>query len=323
MNKQQQKQQRLLKLTAVLLKSRRPMTAEELRYEIDDEAYSFQNSKAAFRRTFERDKKDLLAIGVPIVVKKWKYGDPSVDSYFIDVDVYSERDLKFKVDELAALHLATRLVRLSGTEKVFLKTGVPSEDEVDDIDPETDVSTLTTLGEVTFHSAISQLAAAAARKRSVNFNYQRIHQTNTTPREVEPWYLVFDQGRWYLIGWDRHRCAERMYRLDRISGSVKEGDEATFSGQQTTYTRSMKPWLYGTEEPVEVKVLVDAQYADWAASRAGTTGEVQSDGSSVLTLQVNNLPAFRSFVLRMLDHAEVLSPKEIRDDMVRWLKDLV
>jgi predicted DNA-binding transcriptional regulator YafY len=39
-------------------------------------------------------------------------------------------------------------------------------------------------------------------------------------------------------------------------------------------------------------------------------------------LTVSNRDAFRSFVLGFLEHAEVLSPPELRDDMVRWLTSM-
>ena len=35
---------------------------------------------------------------------------------------------------------------------------------------------------------------------------------------------------------------------------------------------------------------------------------------------MTNRSAFRSFVLGFLDHAEVLGPSELRDDMVAWLE---
>jgi predicted DNA-binding transcriptional regulator YafY len=46
------------------------------------------------------------------------------------------------------------------------------------------------------------------------------------------------------------------------------------------------------------------------------------DGSVEIMLTVANRDAFRSFVLGFLDHAEVLSPPELREDMVRWLTDI-
>jgi hypothetical protein len=39
----------------------------------------------------------------------------------------------------------------------------------------------------------------------------------------------------------------------------------------------------------------------------------------VVTLPVVNRAAFRSWVVDLLDHAEVLSPPELRADMVAWL----
>jgi predicted DNA-binding transcriptional regulator YafY len=48
--------------------------------------------------------------------------------------------------------------------------------------------------------------------------------------------------------------------------------------------------------------------------------ERRQDGSVVLAVHVTNRPAFRSFVLGFLDHAEVLGPPDLRDDMVSWLE---
>jgi predicted DNA-binding transcriptional regulator YafY len=41
-----------------------------------------------------------------------------------------------------------------------------------------------------------------------------------------------------------------------------------------------------------------------------------------VALRVTNRDAFRSFVLGFLDHAEVLGPDELRDDLVAWLTAL-
>ena len=43
------------------------------------------------------------------------------------------------------------------------------------------------------------------------------------------------------------------------------------------------------------------------------------DGGIVVSLPVVNRAAFRSWVVDLLDHAEVLSPPELRVDMVAWL----
>ena len=47
--------------------------------------------------------------------------------------------------------------------------------------------------------------------------------------------------------------------------------------------------------------------------------ERRADGAVVVTLPVVNRAAFRTWVLGLLDHAEVLAPPELRADMVAWL----
>jgi predicted DNA-binding transcriptional regulator YafY len=48
--------------------------------------------------------------------------------------------------------------------------------------------------------------------------------------------------------------------------------------------------------------------------------EERGDGSVVVGMTVTNRENFRSFVLTFLDHAEVLAPDDLRDDVVAWLE---
>jgi predicted DNA-binding transcriptional regulator YafY len=80
----------------------------------------------------------------------------------------------------------------------------------------------------------------------------------------------------------------------------------------------------GDEEPVCARLLVDADHAGWAVGQAGgdAVDSHGEDGSVVLSVNVTNRAAFRSFVLGFLDHAEVLGPPELRAELVAWLEDL-
>ena len=51
--------------------------------------------------------------------------------------------------------------------------------------------------------------------------------------------------------------------------------------------------------------------------------ERRDDGGVVVRVPCTNLPAFRSWVIGLLEHAEVLSPREVRDDLVSWLSSMV
>ena len=79
---------------------------------------------------------------------------------------------------------------------------------------------------------------------------------------------------------------------------------------------------YGDDEPIRAQVLVDASHAAWVVDELGAPAVVErrADGSVVVALDVVNREAFRSFVLGLLEHAEVLAPPELRDDIVAWLR---
>ncbi len=318
---------RLLNLTALLLLSRRPLSASEIRNRLDDDAYSLRNDIKAFRRTFERDKRDLLSIGVPIKAEKWAYGDPSVDYYTVDPAVYADRDIGFEPDELAALHLATRRVRLPGTAGVFLKTGIPSEADLGTVrrsDSTAGGRDARQVAELQYRDAVTPLASASSKRMSVGFRYRKADGTISPRRVVEPWHLEYAHGHWYLTGWDRARSAPRLFRVDRIAeGSVFELDKAKEPVGQKLDVASMKPWDYGVGEPTRVRVLVDADLADWAATKAGVDGERQSDGSLILTLWVRNSDALRSFVLDLSEHAEVIEPEHVRQEIITWLEAVI
>ena len=306
------KLERLLNLTAALLNTEHPLSAAELRARM---AGAYSDDLAAFRRMFERDKSDLRAIGVPIEVSTLYRLDPPVDGYRIRARAYAGRDVRFDPDELAALHLATNLVRLEGGSGKGLARlgGAASAAGAAGGAPRA----VAEVGELPFHDALAKLVTAAIGRRTVAFGYRG------AARSVEPWRLSFHRGRWYLVGWDFEHAQERLFRVDRIDGTVTDEGPATRPAGEGPDPRTVKPWEFGEGDPASVKVLVDADQASWACHRAGSDGERRPDGSVVLTLQVRDTAALRSFVIELLDHAEVLDPQWLRDEIVAWLEALV
>src|SRR5690349_1877445 len=54
------------------------------------------------------------------------------------------------------------------------------------------------------------------------FGYQRPDEPESRRRHLQPWGMVRTSGRWYLVGFDTDRGAERVFRLDRVQGGVKK-----------------------------------------------------------------------------------------------------
>ena len=308
------KLERLLNLTAALLHTAQPLSASELRVRM---AGAYSDDLAAFRRMFERDKADLRAIGVPIEVTTLYRLDPPVDGYQIRASAYAGRDVRFDPDELAALHLATNLVRLEGGAGAGLaRLGGAASAAGDPGGEDGGPAAVSEVGELPFHDSLGKLVAAAIGRRAVSFRYRG------AGRRVEPWRLSFHRGHWYLVGWDAGHSQERLFRVDRIDGPVDDEGPAARPVGEGPDPRKVKPWEFGDGEPVEVRVLVDPDQAGWACHRSGVDGERRPDGSVVLTLQVRDTAALRSFVVEFLDHAEVLDPQWLRDEIVAWLEAL-
>jgi proteasome accessory factor B len=300
-----QKLERLLNLTALLLDARRPLTAEQIQRQLE-----YPEDLVAFRRAFERDKDELRTMGIPLRVEKVPGVLPEVDGYRIPREEYALRDPGLTTEELAALHLAASAVQVEGlpaTEGLLKLGGLVTEGTHD-------------LG---VHVAplpadpnLARLFGAVSSRTPVRLRY---HEEDRT---IDPYRLEFQRGRWYLTGYDHLRDEERNYRLDRIEGEVALTDEPAFDPPATAVPgRARGTWELGAEAPVRARVRIEGPQAVWAVQHVGpdhVVGE-DGDGAVIVELPVTNRAAFRSFVLSFLEHAEVLEPPELRDDLIAWL----
>lgn len=301
------KVERLLQLTLTLLHTTRPLTAEELRERIG----GYPESDVAFHRSFSRDKEELRELGVPLVVEPVPNTDPPIDGYRIPADQYYLRDPGCEPDELAALHFAAEAFRFDTDEGIaaLWKLGglvgrAPAEE----------------LAELPGDPNLAVLFEAVAERRTATFSYRG------EPRTVDPRRLGFRKGHWHLVGFDHARGADRQFRLDRIEGEVRTGPPGAFAArtEPAPPISGDRPWLLGEGEPERVRLCVDAGQVPWAVQHLGEAGVLaeSADGSVVIEAEVTNWPAFRSFVLTFLEHAEVIAPPERRQEVIAWLEEL-
>src|SRR5436309_2867729 len=219
-------------------------------------------------------------------------------------------------DELAALNLAASTVRLEGseaTEALWKLGGAPTE-------PGGPVQAgAGPLAEVAIAGGehLGVLFGAIGERRSVRFGYRG------DPRTVDPARLSFRNGFWYLAGFDRDRQADRLFRLDRLTSAPEAGPPAAFERTAAPGPADLPPpWQMGDEDEVVAELWVDGSQAAWVAGRVGTSGAAEwgDDGSAVVRVRVRNREAFRAVVLRLLDHAELLGPPELRPHLAAWLR---
>ncbi len=294
---------RLLNLTAALLDTGVPLTAEELRSRVP--GYS-SGSDEAFHRAFERDKDDLRELGIPIETVTVEHHEQPRAAYTIHPETYALPDPGFDLDELAAIQLAAAAVQLEGL-----------DDEPDEALRKLGGTPLTnytpeTLGEVPTPAVLLDLFVAVLEHRTITFRY------GDDERRVHPYRLQFERGRWYVTGFDLERGARRSFRLDRIADGLDSGAPGAFEPPSDPVGVRLRPWELGDEEPEEALLLLDPEVSRAVLNEDPglRVHERREDGAVVLALTVRNPVALRGFVLNLLDRAELLSPERMRQDLI-------
>jgi proteasome accessory factor B len=297
--------ERLVNLTATLLDTRRPLTLDDIWERVEPR---YPEDKVTRRRQFERDKETLRELGIPIRVETVD-GFGTEQAYRIHPDDYYLPELSLDEAELAALHVAVTAVRLEGGagREGLAKLGGLEGEGVEH-----------PLADVAITPGLPALFDAMARHAAVTFTYRG------ETRHLDPYGVVLKWGHWYVVGHDGDRDAPRAFRVDRIDGAPVVGEPRSFEPSADVdpgeFVRA-DPMTYGEDQPIEARVLVDAPRAAWVVEQVGEEAVVErhADGAVVVALDVVNRAAFRSWVLDLLDHAEVLSPPELRDEMITWL----
>jgi proteasome accessory factor B len=212
--------ERLVNLVIALLSTRQYVTAARIRatvpgYEADDGS---DRADEAFKRMFERDKAELREMGVPLETGRTSAFDTE-DGYRIARADYELPEILLTGEEAAAVGLALRLwesAQLAGAAHSALVKLKAAGVDVDSsrsipLQPRLDA------GEPAFEPAY----AAARDRRVLQFDYQRPDEDAPARRHVQPWGVVAWHGRWYLVGLDLDRKAERVFRLSRVVGRPK------------------------------------------------------------------------------------------------------
>ncbi|MDQ2726869.1 MAG: WYL domain-containing protein [Actinomycetota bacterium] len=314
--------ERLVNLVAALLDAQRPLSRDELRRRVG----GYTGEAEAFRRTFERDKDVLRRMGMPLVTEPLDPERPDDQvGYRIPRERYELADPGLDGDELAALRLAASAVAVEGawgrdaTTTALRKlagTATPTSS------PGRGGAATGPSEGMAVLSGGDQVAAAfaaVAERRPVTFSYR------SQARRVDPWRLSYRKGQWYLSGFDHDRGEERLFRLDRVDGAIGEaGPAGSFERPAAKATAPPAPWRLGDGPETVVRIAVDGPWAPWVIDEVGpdAVAERGADGSVVLALGVTNTDGLRSFVLGLLDHAEVLSPPQAREAVVGWLTAL-
>lgn len=266
------KTERLMNLLIMLLVQRHYVSKERIRQIL----YPDATSDEAFEKRFERDKEELRSLGVPIEVGTLDAFFDDEVGYRISSEAFALPDIRLTADESAVLGLATKVwqhARLAGATADAVRKLSAAGIEVDTGALEIAEPRLTA-----DEPSFDVFWQAVSDRIPVRFRYRRTGVEAAAERHLEPWGVVRYSGRWYVVGHDTDRNAERVFRLSRVEGeAVLAGRPGSYQVPEGTDVREVTRRLAPAPSHERVELLVRPGSArplrrDAETARTGVTG---------------------------------------------------
>ena len=229
MAKDTEKLIRQLSLISYLMAERRPVTALEIRRDV--EGYSGMNEDA-FARRFYADRSELESLRIQLTVERPADGAAEQENYSLRPENFHLPAIAFTDKELAALQTALSLLdgEFAYAEPLRLALqqitwGRPSPLRA----PEQRSVALGITASAGGHELSARLAkveTAIFRNKTILFEYYTMERDEVGARAVDPYHLLFQGGQFYLLGHSHEREAIRVFRLSRIRGKVSYATKA-------------------------------------------------------------------------------------------------
>jgi proteasome accessory factor C len=308
---------RQLSLISYLMAERRPVTATEIRRDV--EGYS-DMTEDAFARRFYADRAELDALGIHLTVDKPAEGFSEQENYSLAPEAFHLPPIAFTDAERAALQTALSLLdgEFAYAEPLRLALqqitwGRPSP-LGSDVRQTIGLGITASAGGAELSARLAKIDTAIYRRKRIEFEYYTMQSGETALRRVDPYHLLFEGGQFYLVGWSHEREAVRVFRLSRIRGKVAYATKAEHDFQRLAdfdpreYAGRI-PWQLG--DPVDTgEVWVSDTIAWYVERQFGAYGELRDaeDGGRVFRTEYAVPRLLIAWALRFGEHARVLGP---------------
>jgi proteasome accessory factor B len=337
-----QKIQRWIDLLAALLRRRFPVSLEELSQEVP--GYLYAKNKTALRRTFERDKDELRAFGIPIETVTSPEGEAvgyrlQPRNFYLPyltlrsatgstkpkkLDKYGYHALStlaFDPDQLSAVVAAAARVRQLGdpllTEQVDSALRKLAVDlPVDSAAPQPE---LVPPRAKASPDLLATLANALERHKRVVFTYHGMTDGKESGRRLEPFGLFYLNQHWYLAARTPGDLTIKNYRVNRIENlTVNTKTPLAYdydipkSFSLRDHARSKQAWELGAGDAVDS--VVQFRSRSGAAAAALRLGEEIPGHAQNRRFRVRRTDAFARWLLSFGGDIVPISPRELVDE---------
>jgi proteasome accessory factor B len=304
--------ERLLDLVALLLDQKRPVSWQRLRtlFKADYGTGSLESCE----RKFERDKAELLELGIPL--RFVPRTDDDEAGYLVDKEAYYLPEPGFSAEELAVLYATGSAALASGAfpgsddlahalRKVsFFASGPVSP-------PKVRLELGVAFDAKALPERLDALWGAITAKKTVTLDYYSPRSGEVTHRRVDPYGLALRRGVWALAGHCHLRnglrtfFVHRMRTLEVNAARPRSPDFEVPPDFRLDEVVPVWPWQHRFHAPVDVEVSLSDDLAPLAEQLFGVAAQ-----GSTLTVRATDLDSLVTTVLSLAPGAKVLSPPD-------------
>ena len=313
------KTQRLVNLVLCLRSTREYLSADRIRHSV--QGYEDCASDEAFLRRFERDKRALRDVGVPIDQGPSSAAGSPI-GYRIAPQDYELPEITLTAEQAGVLAVAAEVWR-SG-ERAAQVDGALTKLRAAGVDPVQDHAPGLSVADPRELTAAAALSEAVGSGSVITFDHAA-PGGEVVRRRVEPWWTGSRDGRWYLVGHDLDRDAPRVFRLSRIAGiEVGSATRRVPVPSAETVQQTLDRAIASVNPRVRARVWVAS---DRAAQLRAAADRIQPEphrGREGDELEVcGHLSELTALVAAQGPDAIALEPPQLRDRVVSVLRTAV
>ncbi len=317
---------RQLSLISFLMAKRRPVTALEIKRDV--EGYSEMNDDA-FARRFYADRAELEALGIELRVDRATDGFYEAENYSLPPENFYLPSVQFTDRELASLTTALKMLdgQFAYAEPLRLALQQLTWGRPSPLSAPDELSIHVAVGPDVEGRELSQrlgkIENAIFRRKTILFTYNTMSSGAKDKRKVDPYHLLYRGGEFYMIGHSHERDEQRMFKLSRIEGKISYASKAEHDFPQPEdfdprdYATKAE-WQFG-QEFQSASIWVSERIA-WLVerhfSRAGTIrdakrGESVPGKGVIFETEYSDAAPLIAWVMGLGPRAQILEPSEL------------
>ncbi|PTX17585.1 Predicted DNA-binding transcriptional regulator YafY, contains an HTH and WYL domains [Halanaerobium congolense] len=294
------------------------------------EAKDFAEYFEVSERTFHRDKQVMEELGVPIyydnhlkeykILDNFRFKAPNLDqketeAVLLAAKEYQNRSFPMKKE------LESGLAKVYNSLPEFLKSSMGSYIKNYEIisDPFVELEK--------HQHKFDKLKEAINKEKRIEVNYYSMSSNQTTKRKLDPYNLFFNKGAPYLYAFCHLRAEKRIFRIDRIKELKLTAENFELPADFSLAEELDNAWgVEQGEEEMEVEVKFSGRAARFVPEyHWNDKQEIKdiSENQIIFKVKTSSRQEIKKWILGYGAEAEVLQPKNLREEMKQEIEKML